>query len=97
FQMKGKAVSIIEDTPGMIIMRTVSMLINEAHEALLHGIASKEGIETGAVLGLNFPIGPFAWEARLGAGTVLAVLDNMLAFTGDTRYRASQSLRQAVL
>jgi 3-hydroxybutyryl-CoA dehydrogenase len=46
------------------------------------------------VLGLGYPLGPLAWGDRLGAATVLAVLENLQAATGDPRYRPSPWLRR---
>ena len=58
------------------------------------GIAAPADIDRAVTLGLGYPQGPLAWGDQLGAGTVLTVLNNMLALSGDPRYRASPWLRR---
>jgi 3-hydroxybutyryl-CoA dehydrogenase len=93
-QARKLAVSVISDSPGLIVMRTIAMLINEAYEAVLQGVASRDGVDLAMRFGVNYPGGPFAWARKLGAGRVLAVLDALHASTGDPRYRASLALRR---
>ncbi|MGW9331740.1 3-hydroxyacyl-CoA dehydrogenase NAD-binding domain-containing protein [Bosea sp. NPDC055594] len=91
-----RQISLIADRPGMIVLRTVAMLANEAFEAALVGVASLEEIDAAMVNGANYPIGPAAWARRIGLGSILAALDAIEAATGDPRYRASLGLRLAV-
>jgi len=93
-QARKLAVSVIADSPGLIVMRTIAMLINEAYEAVLQGVASRDGVDLAMRFGVNYPGGPFGWARKLGAGRVLAVLDALHASTGDPRYRASLALRR---
>lgn len=92
----GLNVSVINDTPGMLLLRTVAMLANEACEAAMLGVASAEDIDRAMEMGVNYPMGPLRWADRLGASLVLRVLDNLYEETGDPRYRASQYLRRRV-
>jgi 3-hydroxybutyryl-CoA dehydrogenase len=89
----GIAVSELADRPGMVAMRTVVMLANEAFEAALTGVASEAAIDAAMVLGVNYPRGPFAWARHIGARTVLEILSAIHAATGDPRYRPSLGLR----
>lgn len=91
-----RQISLIADRPGMIVLRTVAMLANEAFEAALVGVASLEEIDAAMVNGANYPTGPAAWARRIGLGSILAALDAIEAATGDPRYRASLGLRLAV-
>lgn len=84
----------IDDTPGLIVARTLAMLANEAAEALLTGVASAEGIDTAMKAGVNYPRGPLEWADRLGAARLLRVLDGLVESYGDDRYRASVLLRR---
>lgn len=90
----GLDVSVIDDTPGLIVARTVAMLANEAAEAVLRGVASPQGIDIAMTKGVNYPTGPIAWADRLGLGWVLAVLDGLAGHYGEDRYRASGLLRR---
>ncbi len=96
-QAAGFAVTRLDDAPGLIVLRTVAMLANEAAEALHHGIADAAGIDTAMTKGVNYPLGPLAWADRLGADLLVAVLDNLTAVYGDDRYRASPRLRRLAL
>lgn len=93
-QAAGLDVSVIDDTPGLIVARTVAMLANEAAEAVLRGVASPQGIDIAMTKGVNYPTGPIAWADRLGLGWVLAVLDGLAGHYGEDRYRASGLLRR---
>lgn len=96
-QVTGKQVSVIDDTPGLIVMRTVAMLANEAAEAVLAGVADARAVDTAMTMGVNYPEGPLAWAERIGLVRVLEVLDGLAGITGDDRYRASALLRRKVL
>jgi 3-hydroxybutyryl-CoA dehydrogenase len=96
FQHLGKQVSVIKDSPGMIVFRTVAMLANEALEAVLTGVATPADIDRAMELGVNYPIGPLSWADRLGPARVLEGLDAIHAATGDPRYRASRLFRHNV-
>jgi 3-hydroxybutyryl-CoA dehydrogenase len=96
-QAAGLDVYVIEDTPGLIVTRTVAMLGNLAFDALACGVASEPDIDTAMRLGVNYPLGPIAWARQWGAGTVLRVLDSLESWYRDGHYRASPLLRRAAL
>ncbi len=68
FQQQGKKVLQIADYPGLLVWRTVAMLVNEALDALQKGVAGAEDIDTAMRLGVNYPRGPLAWGESLGWG-----------------------------
>ena len=94
FQTLGKRVSRLDDLPGLLVMRTVAMLANEAADAVLHGVASAADVDRAMVKGMNRPAGPLAWAEAIGLGRVVAVLDGLAATYGEDRYRASALLRR---
>ncbi len=96
FQALGKAVSIVDDVPGLIVLRTVAMLANEAADAVRAGVAEAAAVDTAMTIGVNYPLGPLAWAGRIGIGRVVTVLDNLARVTGEDRYRASPGLRRRV-
>ncbi len=96
FQSLGKAVSRIDDAPGLVVLRTVAMLANEAADALLQGVASAADIDRAMRTGVNYPRGPLAWADAIGPARLLAVIEALQAATGDDRYRASLLLRRRV-
>ncbi|MFF8831985.1 3-hydroxyacyl-CoA dehydrogenase [Streptomyces sp. NPDC015131] len=81
FQALGKEVTVIGDVPGMIVARTVAMLVDLAVDAVDRGVASADDIDTAMRLGVNYPAGPFEWAARLGYETVSDLLGSL-----HTRY-----------
>ncbi|WP_372400415.1 3-hydroxyacyl-CoA dehydrogenase PaaH [Azospirillum sp. HJ39] len=96
FQALGKAVSVIDDVPGLVVMRTVAMLASEAADAAMQGVASAADIDTAMTKGVNYPLGPLAWAERIGLPHVLGVLDALARTYGEDRYRASALLRRRI-
>jgi 3-hydroxybutyryl-CoA dehydrogenase len=90
-------VYVIEDTPGLIVARTVAMLANLAADALAGRVASEPDIDTAMRLGVNYPLGPLAWARHWGIGNVLRLLDSLENWYRDGHYRASPLLRRAAL
>ncbi|MFC7706256.1 3-hydroxyacyl-CoA dehydrogenase PaaH [Plastorhodobacter daqingensis] len=95
-QSIGKAVSVVDDVPGLVVLRTLAMLANEGAEAVLQRVASAADIDRAMTLGVNYPRGPLAWADAEGAARILRALEAMQAAYGDDRYRASQQLRRCV-
>lgn len=97
FQQQGKKVLRIADYPGLLVWRTVAMLVNEALDALQKGVASAQDIDTAMRLGVNYPRGPLAWGESLGWRRVLRLLENLHHHYGEERYRPGSLLRQKAL
>ena len=86
----------VVDTPGLLVARTVAMLVNEAADAVLQGVCTPAAADAAMKLGVNYPAGPFEWLERVGAAPVVALLDRLDAHYRGERYRASPALRRAV-
>ncbi|MFF4405236.1 3-hydroxyacyl-CoA dehydrogenase [Streptomyces sp. NPDC001404] len=99
FQALGKQVSVIGDVPGMIVARTVAMLVDFAQDAAGRGVAGEEDIDTAMRLGVNYPRGPLDWGRGLGPEWVCRFLRNMEYEYPGGRYAPSQPLcrRAAVM
>ncbi len=96
-QAAGFAVSIIDDVPALVVLRTVAMLANEGADALNQGVASAADIDLAMRKGVNYPRGPLEWADVLGPGYVLKTLDHLAAWYGDGHYRASPWLRRRAM
>jgi len=96
FQAAGKSVSVINDHPGLIVMRTVAMLINEAYEAIHTDVAEPAAIDIAMRGGVNWPQGPMVMSEQIGPWLALEVLENLSELYQDDRYRPSLGLRKAV-
>ena len=79
-----------------IVDRIVTMLINEAVDALYLKVATKEDIDLAMTKGVNYPKGLIAWCEEIGVETVLNSLDALFETYRDERYRASVLLRRMV-
>ena len=93
-QAAGLTVYVIDDAPGLVVTRTVAMLVNGAVDARHKGVASAADIDTAMRLGTNYPLGPLAWGQSWGPATVLEILEAMHAWYGEDRYRPSALLRR---
>ena len=91
------AVTVINDSPGFVVQRLLSMIVNVGCRIAELRIAAPVDIDTAVELGLNYPKGPLALGDMLGPRRVLAVLDGMQAVTHDPKYRATIWLRRRAL
>jgi 3-hydroxybutyryl-CoA dehydrogenase len=96
-QACGKAVSIVDDSPGLVVMRSVAMIANGAADLVQRRIATAAAIDAAMRDGANYPAGPLAWAEAIGLPRILAVIDNLARFYGEDRYRAAPLLRRRVL
>lgn len=85
---------LMADAPGLVVARTVSMLINEAADAVLQGVCTPEGADAAMTLGVNYPAGPFEWLAEGSIEDVIGVIDALDATYRGERYRVSPWLRR---
>jgi 3-hydroxybutyryl-CoA dehydrogenase len=90
----GAPVSVIADSPGFVVQRVVATIVNLACEIAQQGVAAPADIDAAVRIGLGYPIGPLALGDRVGPATILRILDNVHALTGDPRYRRSHWLRR---
>ena len=95
-QAAGLAVSLLDDVPGLAVMRTVAMLANEAAEAVNQGVCDAAAADLAMRKGVNYPRGPLAWADSIGLGTVMTVLDHLARTYGEDRYRCSTLIRRKV-
>jgi 3-hydroxybutyryl-CoA dehydrogenase len=77
-----------------IFIRILSMLINEAADAAMFGVASREDIETAMTKGVNYPKGLFAWAEEIGVQVIVNQLDMLYKKYGEDRYRCCPNLRE---
>jgi len=96
FKLIDKKVYTVSDSVGLISLRTISCLINEAVFALQENVASAEDIDQSMMLGTNYPIGPLSWADQIGLDVILNCLDGLFDEFHDERYRSAALLRQMV-
>ena len=92
----GKEPVEVAEAPGFVVNRILIPMINEASFILQEGIASVEDIDTAMKYGANHPMGPLALGDLIGLDVCLAIMDVLFTETGDSKYRASSTLRKYV-
>ena len=90
----GHTVTVLPDTPGLVVARTVATLAAAAADAVDSGVATAEDVDTAMRLGVNYPRGPYEWGSALGWQWVAGVLDALAAAEDPGRYRVSPQLRR---
>ncbi|WP_225845057.1 3-hydroxyacyl-CoA dehydrogenase [Streptomyces sp. HPF1205] len=94
FQAMGKKVSVVRDVPGMVVARTVAMLVDLAVDAVAKEVGSARDVDTAMRLGVNYPIGPLEWCERISAAYVRDLLDALHAWYPTGRYAPCPELRR---
>ena len=72
-----------------IVIRILSMLINEAADALYLNIASKEDIDLAMTKGVNYPKGLLFWADEIGIENIYKTLESLKDTYNEDRYRPS--------
>jgi 3-hydroxybutyryl-CoA dehydrogenase len=94
FAAAGVTVVEIDDSPALLVARTVCMLINEAADAVQQKVCTVEAANMAMRLGVNYPAGPFDWLEMIGTETVVNVLQSLGEYYGGERYRISPWLQE---
>lgn len=92
----GKDVIVCDEQPLFVVNRILVPMVNEAIFVLQEGIATREEIDRGLVLGANHPIGPLALADMIGLDTLLFVVETLHRETGEDKYRPAPLLRKMV-
>jgi 3-hydroxybutyryl-CoA dehydrogenase len=80
-----------------IFHRIISLLINEAADALHMKIGSKEDIDLAMIKGVNYPKGLLKWADEIGIEIIYSQLNQLHADYGDDRYRPSILLKRMAM
>ncbi|MFC4024010.1 3-hydroxyacyl-CoA dehydrogenase NAD-binding domain-containing protein [Oceanobacillus longus] len=86
----------VEDSPLFVVNRILVPMLSEAIFVLSEGIASKEDIDKGMLLGAKHPIGPLRLADVIGLDTLLLVQETLYFETMDSKYRPPSLLRKMV-
>ncbi|UWE07330.1 3-hydroxyacyl-CoA dehydrogenase [Actinacidiphila bryophytorum] len=94
FQALGKDVSVVGEVPGLIVARTVAMLVDLAADAVARQVASARDIDTAMRRGVSYPLGPLEWCEQISATYVRDLLEALHRDSPTGRYAPCRELRR---
>lgn len=86
----------LQESPGNITTRMMVVIINEACEMLMEGIASINDIDETMKSNLGFMFGPFELADRVGLDKVMKWMDGLYNEFGEHGYKASPIIKRLV-
>ena len=92
----GKTTILAKDTPGFVINVLLVPYLCDAVRLLEAGVATKEDIDKGMMLGCGMPMGPITLLDFVGLDTTLAISEVLHGEFGDPKYAAPPLLRRMV-
>ena len=95
-KLMSKIVIPVEESPGLISVRLLVVLINEACQILVENVATKENIDLTLSSSLATKQGPFEMADRIGLDRVLRYMNNLYYEFGDLRYKANPVIKKLV-
>ncbi|MDA0653074.1 MAG: 3-hydroxyacyl-CoA dehydrogenase family protein, partial [Proteobacteria bacterium] len=93
----GHKVTVIHDSAGFVNQRIIATVVNIACDIAQQRIAAPDDIDKAVRLGLGYPTGPLALGDAVGPARLLKVLEAMVDFYGDPRYRPSPWLKRRAM
>jgi 3-hydroxybutyryl-CoA dehydrogenase len=88
----GRKAVIVPDEPGLIAVRIIAMIINEAFFALEEEVSTKKEMDIAMKFGTNYPYGPFEWANLIGLSKIAKLLE-ILSLKND-RYAIAPAILQ---
>jgi 3-hydroxybutyryl-CoA dehydrogenase len=79
-----------------VYTRILTMLINEAFDALYLQIANEQDLDNAMLKGVNYPKGLIAWGKEIGLGNILTKMTELYDFYREERYRPSMGLNHFI-
>ena len=92
FQRANLKFQLVPDITGMISVRIIVMIINEAYYTLQDKVSSKADIDMAMKLGTNYPFGPFEWSRKIGLQKIHELLNALQK--NDDRYTIAKLLAE---
>lgn len=92
----GKTVVTAKDTPGFVVNVLLVPYLLDAVRLLERGVATKEDIDQGMVLGCGHPMGPLTLLDYVGLDTTYYIAEIMFHEFKDSHYAAPPLLRRLV-
>jgi len=90
----GKKVIPLFESPGNISTRLIVVLINEACETLMEGVASAPDIDATMRLGFGLQFGPLEMADRIGLDKVIKWMNNLYQEFGERKFKPNPVLKR---
>ncbi len=90
----GKRVIPLIESPGNISTRLIVVLINEACETLMEGVASATNIDATMKQGFGLQFGPLEMADRIGLDKVIKWMNNLYQEFGERKFKPSPILKR---
>lgn len=87
---------VVEEVPGLVSVRLMCTLINEACKTLKEGISTIEDIDKVMKVGFGLRFGPFELADIIGLDSILKYMDNLYDEFGSHNYKASSLITRKV-
>ena len=92
----GKTVIVAKDMPGFVVNRLLTPYLFDAIRMLEAGVATREDIDQGMMLGCNHPMGPLTLSDFVGLDTLLFVANAMYDEFKEPRFAPPTLLKKMV-
>lgn len=86
----------VEESVGLISVRIFTVLLNEACEILLEGVAEKDDIEQLMLTGYGMRMGPFSIADIIGLDRVTRWMENLFNEYGDARFKPNPLIKRLI-
>jgi 3-hydroxybutyryl-CoA dehydrogenase len=86
----------VEESAGLVSVRLFVVLLNEACEILMEGVASMEDIDTTMKIGMGMRLGPFEVADKMGLDKIIRWMENIYSEFGDVHYKPSPFITRLV-
>lgn len=83
----------VADRVGMVSLRVLAAIINEAYWLIQEKNASEKDIDTAMRLGTNYPLGPIEWSNLIGLRNVYDILVGLQEEFGKERFPIAPILK----
>ena len=92
----GKTMIVAPDVPGFLVNRVHTPYMLECIKMLESGMATKEDLDQGMMLGYGFPMGPFTLADMVGLDTLQHVIESIYEDLKDPRFAPPILLKKMV-
>lgn len=91
-----RAMVPVDESAGLISVRIFVVLLNEACEILMEGVASLENVDMTMKIGFGMRLGPFETADKMGLDKIVRWMENIYSEFGDIRYKPSPLIKKLV-